>query len=367
MKIDLRFYRNVIVKAIIIFALINFAFPLIEIPGGASIYNWFVPGRTRLPFGENSSKAFNLSMFNLGAMMNSHEINGKLSDQEYRIIIIGDSSTWGTLLKPEETLSGVLNQRRLINQEGQRVKVYNLGYPTMSLVKDLILINEVIKYDPDLIVWMVTLESFPAKVQLESPLAQNNVNRIGDLLGRNAVSLDEDVTGKPSYWERTLIGRRRELADVIRLQLYGVMWAATGIDQDYPESPEDAMRDFEKDYSFHGWTGPTLPEDEMSYDAIAAGFNLASENGIDLILVNEPILISGGANSDIRYNYYYPRWAYDQYREQLMRISEERAWPFYDLWDIIPQEEFTNTAVHLSPLGEQLLADRVEQLIMDQQ
>ncbi len=367
MKIDFRFYRNVFVKGIIIFAMINFAFPLVEPSGRASVYNWLVPGRARLPFGENSSRAFNLSMFNIEAMMNSHEISGNLNKEEYRIILIGDSSTWGTLLKPEETLSGVLNQKRLATRDGRSIKVYNLGYPTMSLAKDLILMNEAIKYEPDLIIWMVTLESFPAKVQLESPLAQNNINRIDDLLNSNVDSIDDAAVGKQSYWEKTLIGRRRELADIVRLQLYGVMWAATGIDQDYPENPEDAMRDFEIDYNFHGWSGPSLSEVDLSYDAIVAGFDLARENGIGLVLVNEPILISQGNNSDIRYNYYYPRWAYDQYREQLMRISEEQAWPFYDLWDIIPQEEFTNTAVHLSPFGEQLLAERIKQLIMNQQ
>ena len=38
----------------------------------------------------------------------------------------------------------------------------------------------------------------------------------------------------PTFWDRTLIGARRPLADLLRLQLYGVLWAATGIDQDIP-------------------------------------------------------------------------------------------------------------------------------------
>ena len=36
-----------------------------------------------------------------------------------------------------------------------------------------------------------------------------------------------------------------------------------------------------------------------------------------MLLVNEPMLISNGANSEIRYNFFYPRWAYDEYRSML--------------------------------------------------
>jgi len=44
----------------------------------------------------------------------------------------------------------------------------------MSLTKDLVLLNEAMQHQPDLIIWPVTLESFPREKQLVHPLLQNN-------------------------------------------------------------------------------------------------------------------------------------------------------------------------------------------------
>src|SRR5215212_211749 len=101
----------VLVKAMILFALFNLVFiPLKEIPFGKfSLYNSLFPGRERLPYGE-VPESYSLSLFDIDAMFASHVIGGtEKTDDEYRVLLIGDSSVWGTLLKPEETLAGQLN------------------------------------------------------------------------------------------------------------------------------------------------------------------------------------------------------------------------------------------------------------------
>ena len=82
-----------------------------------------------------------------------------------------------------------------------------------------------------------------------------------------------------------------------------------------------------------------------------------------MILVNEPMLSSDGANSDIRYNFFYPRWAYDEYRQMLAEHAADNPWKYLDLWNLIPASEFTNSAIHLTPAGEGLLAKRIAQAI----
>jgi len=77
------------------------------------------------------------------------------------------------------------------------------------------------------------------------------------------------------------------------------------------------------------------------------------------LLVNEPMLISDGINSNIRYNFFYPRWAYDEYRQQLAEHAAARNWRYLDLWDLVPAVEFTNSAIHLTPAGETLLANTI--------
>ena len=60
-------------------------------------------------------------------------------------------------------------------------------------------------------------------------------------------------------WDRTIIGQRRALADVLRLQFYGVPWAVTGIDQEYradytPRQIDLAADDTWQSYAPQTWT-----------------------------------------------------------------------------------------------------------------
>jgi len=60
-----------------------------------------------------------------------------------------------------------------------------------------------------------------------------------------------------------------------------------------------------------------------------------------VLLINEPMLISTGKNSDLRYNFFYPRWAYDQYRQMMAERARSGAWNYLDLWDIFFQTAAT--------------------------
>ena len=73
----------------------------------------------------------------------------------------------------------------------------------------------------------------------------------------------------------------------------------------------------------------------------------------------KPMLISSGQNADMRYNFFYPRWAYDNYRQALSERAAQQGWRWLDAWDLVPETEFTNSAIHLTPAGEALLAQAV--------
>lgn len=354
-----------LLKAVLLFILFNLAFALLpDMPlESLSLYNTFFPGRERLPYGD-VSESYSLSPSDVNVMFASHVIAGRAkAADEYRVLLIGDSSIWGTLLRPEETLAGQLDARR-IAACGRTVRAYNLGYPTLSLIKELMLLDEAIHYQPDMVIWLTTLESFPKERQLTSPLVANNAARVRDLIERYRLSADpnDPALVRPSTWDQTFIGQRRAVADFMRLQLYGVLWAATGIDQVYPRDYTPAQIDLEPSDEFYGLhrEDRAFLEDVLAFDVLEAGMSAAP---LPTLLVNEPILISKGANSDIRYNFFYPRWAYDEYRQLLLERSAEHGWSYLDLWDLVPVEEFTNSAVHLTPEGEALLTDRVAEAI----
>jgi hypothetical protein len=365
MTSDFRFARNVILKALLLFAAFNLLFALarpLPLLGHISAYNHLFPGRLRLPYSDVPDKAYSLSMFQLDAMFASHELAaGPKPGDEFRVLLVGDSSTWGFLLPARQTLSAALNTQAAGERlpDGRHLRFYNLGYPVMSLTKDLLILSRGMRYQPDLIVWLVTLESFPYDKQLFPPLLRQNPDEVRALIGRYGLKLDTQDAGfiHPGFWDETIIGQRRALADLLRLQLYGVMWGATGIDQYIPADYTPRMEDLPADQSFHALKPPHLQADDLALDVLRAGLQTAGEAPV--LLVNEPMFISQGQNSGVRYNFYYPRWAYDDYRSIMAAESAAQGWRYLDLWDLVPGDQFTNSAVHLSAPGTEGLARKL--------
>ncbi len=353
-----RVLARVAVKGALLFVIANLLALLIEpvaLLQRVSIYNALVPGRERLPWGERPELAYNLTLDNVDAMFASHALARPKAADEFRVVLIGDSSTWGFLLRPEDTLSALLNARRL-TRDGRRVRVYNAGYPDFSLSKDAVLLHRVLRHEPDLIVWLVTLRSFPNDAQ-DHALVRAHPEALCAVMGTTCPPA-------PRAWhERTLIGQRRALADLIRLQLFGVSWAATGIDQHYPEAFEPTPRDLSADADFRGFKPPALPADALAFDVLERGIAASAHAGVPLVVVNEPILVSGGAHSDVRYNALYPRWAYDQYRALLAARMAGLGAPYLDLWDRVPEREFTNSAVHVTPAGSRVVAEELARVL----
>lgn len=365
-------YRNILIKSLLFFLALNLLFGLVDplpVLGRISAYNRLFPGRQRLPYGDQPERSYSLSLFNLDAMFASHEIAaGPKPDGEYRVLVVGDSSVWGYLLSPGDTLSAQINAAGLRLQDGRQVRAFNLGYPVMSVTKDLLILSRAMRYEPDLIVWPLTLESLPAGKQLFPPLLQNNSQEVKGLVDRldldpGRIHLDTLRQEEPGFWQRSIIGQRRSLADLLRLQLYGVLWATTGIDQEIPEEYTQRMEDLPDDDSFHDLQPPALRAEDLAFEVLAAGVQMAGTT--PLLFVNEPVFISQGENSDIRYNYYYPRWAYDSYRDLMLAQAEIQGWRYLDLWNAVDPAEFTNTAVHLSPEGQRQMAGRVSTAILE--
>jgi hypothetical protein len=94
----------------------------------------------------------------------------------------------------------------------------------------------------------------------------------------------------------------------------------------------------------------------VSIDQVHDFLELAGN--VPVLLVNEPILImSELRNSDLRYNSYYPRWVYDEYRKFMREAADRNNWRFLDLWDVFPAESFADTPLHLTPAAHRTLAE----------
>ena len=323
--------------------------------GSMSLYNSIFPGRLRLPYGDDPDLSFNLTVNQLDAMFASHVVDSKADKgSEYRVFLIGDSSVWGFLLGPEETLAAQLNQLDLHSSDGRRMNFLNLGYPTLSLTKDLLLLDYAQRYEPDLILWFVTLESLPVKKQLTSPILTLNPEAANDLIDQVDLELD-DLGGTleiPSFWERTIIGRRRILADILRHQIFGVLWTATHVDHHIPATYNQRTEDLSEELTFQGMLPEQFSLSDMAFGVLQAGIDLSQA---PIVVVNEPIFLSEGKNSDLRYNFYYPIWAYDQYRSSLIQEADLLGWELLDMWNLLPGDVFTDSAIHYNAEGVNLV------------
>lgn len=354
---------RIIWKTLLVLLVVNFVYPWLKVPNfsAISLYNSVFPGRQRLPFGENPGLSYNLTLDDINAMFDSHRIAAADATAEYSIVLIGDSSIWGTLLENDQTIAARLQaivDSRLSTRD-EPTRVYNLGYPTISVLKDLVIVDQALRYEPDMVIWFVTLNSLVKDSYKDAPIVLNNPEKANAVINKYALDIGE--LPRQNYWERTFINQRRSIYDRIHLQLLAPMWASTGIDQYIPEEFSPAARDLDADDAYEGIAGDSISEGDLDISVIA---NFIEKNpDVEVIVVNEPILISTGENSEIRYNLYYPRWAFDSYREFLSTKFAEMEIQYIDLWDAVPEFLFTNSAIHYTEQGVDIVSEKIYSFI----
>ena len=348
---------RVLIKAFSLFVIINLVYPLMNSQvARISAYNVIFPGRTRLPFGVTGDP-YTITVDNLDTMFASHLISAGKGSNEFRLALIGDSSVWGENLGASEVISEQWN--RLNVQCGAKlIKAYDLGYPHPSILKDLVILDKVIEYDPDLIIWFVTLNSLIS--QRVNPFLTANQDRVNTILDmydipfRGGSRLNRK---EPVFFENTLVGQRSNLARQIKLQMLGIVWTATGADTNTLSNDERPDFDVGDDPRYQGMQPPDDLRDMLLFGALDAGRSIAGS--IPILLVNEPVFVTHEADSQVRYNVTYPRWAYDQYRAAMNGQAQTLRWNYLDLWNAIPPEYFSDAGLHLSPHGERLLIEQV--------
>jgi hypothetical protein len=347
---------RVLIKAGVLFLLFN-AFCVVFDPFPVSfirefnLYNTLVPGRERLPYAEIPSESYSVSLLNLDDAFAVHEIAGGEPDND-SLVLIGDSSVWGWLLQPDETLGACLEKHR-------DVTAYNLGYPLLNVTKDLLILDQALAYQPDYIIWLVTLASFYPQEQLDRELIHANASQLQALIERYDLSLDLEVS-ETAWIDKTLFGKRRTLADWLRIQGYAPAWVSTGVDHRNPKFFDPVPMNLpEMDALVDGTSPQEWMRNDLAFDVLQAGMARAAEEGVPVLLVNEPIYRSSGTGSDLRYTFLYPRWAYDRYRELLAELAIENGWNYLDLWDMLPPEAFTDSEFHLTLDATCQLAERL--------
>ncbi|HEY5730185.1 MAG TPA: SGNH/GDSL hydrolase family protein [Anaerolineales bacterium] len=349
---------HIFTKALILFVLIDVSYGLIQ-PSIAeySAYNVIFPGLKRMPF-ETGENPYSITIEDVDVMFAAHEISTEKRPDEIRVALIGDSSVFGESLSNDDTLAGQWN--RANNQcNGKTIKIYNLGYPHPSIIKDLVFIDEAAARKPDLVVWFITLNTMMNQHR-QNPFIDENRLRALQIMETYDLPLGtrKELSERPThFYDQTLLGQRTFLARWLKLQALGLIWLAVG--DDLPVSSLELMlsHDVKKSPVYRDMLPGADLRPSLLLDSLPAGYDLAE--GIPILLVNEPIFIAQGFNSSIRYNDLYPRWVYDQYRDILAGQTSLHSWQYLDLWDAVPPEYFTNSPLHVNAEGERLLMEQI--------
>ncbi|HEX2698172.1 MAG TPA: hypothetical protein VHM28_10730 [Anaerolineales bacterium] len=345
---------RVLVKGLMLFALFEyFFFTSAFNVGSLDVYDALGIQRLRFPTSTYAPEDAALDAGNLDAMFASHIVSQPKAANEFRVMVFGDSAMWGIGETPDQTLPGQLGAIGLTCDD-KIVHVYNLSYPRSSATKDLMILDKALQYQPDLIVWVLTLYTLMPKTRVDHWLVTQNPDEFYEL-GSGFGFLPKDY--EPPTELDKILAKQRALFRTVRYELYSLVNLAVGVDQiqgDY----EDVPTDLSADLAFEGLYPPAIKPSQLSIDQVKDFYTLADTTPV--ILVNEPIMVlKNKTNSDVRYNFYYPRWVYDQYRQYLGEAAEQNNWDYLDLWDTFPSESFTNTPLHLNPAGERKLAEMI--------
>ena len=350
------------IKTLLIFVVANLLFAWFEPPvARLSLYNHLFPGRTRFAYGQGDRTT---SISELDALFASHEIAARKAEDEYRVVVLGDSSIWGDGLEHDQTAIKYLNEFGLTCQ-GKNVRFYNLGYPHLAAIKDMIILDRAMDFEPDAVIYSFTLRTILPKPP--NPFLKNNapyVRALPESYRLPAYPYAELDYEPPTFYEKTIIGKRVDLAWLLKLQVLGGVWTALGKDSgtNYVEPgevlfpPEPDINDLDADLSYREFDGPAdelVPYLWSGYLDTAA--EIAGETPI--LYVNQPMFIATGENSDLHYNEAYPRWAYDLYHDFIVNDMTAKDRPLLDIWDAIDASHFTGHTFHLSPDGERIKAE----------
>jgi len=366
---------RVLLKAALIYILLNLLFAWWDPPlGRLTAYNWLIPGRVRFPYSE-SPRYYSVDYNNpliqdFDALFGAHIISAdEKPTGEFRVLLLGDSATWGGHVTPEDMLASQINDLNLTTCDGRRIKAYDLGYPWPSLLRDILILDYAQRYQPDMAVWLVTLHSFEKKAADRDFLVPH-AERMTEVIEKYQLVLPKVYTEQSvqlTFWDRTIVGQKERLKNILLNQVFGLMWAATGIDNanGLPANRPSLPLDADADISYFDYRSaeesPVLVRSLM-FDILRVGTEISGD--APLIVVNEPIYMVSGRNSDLRYNHLYPRWAYDAYRQALTDWMASRGYPFHDFWDALPASRFSNDMAHRDPQGEAQLAGLLAPILL---
>ena len=130
----------------------------------------------------------------LELMLRQHELCWRepKTPGELRVALYGSSAAYGFPLPAEKGLAGLLNAH--FEAVGMPAHVYNLAMVTTYQVRDAVIMSESLPYDPDVIIYPITLADFRHLAPLQDAIVTN-------FFRMNATALQRAIDAPPAGLE----------------------------------------------------------------------------------------------------------------------------------------------------------------------
>src|SRR5260221_9458331 len=351
---DRRIWFRIALKALVIVLVADVLFIIFrpfDSISSYSVYGHFLPLRKRITVPARDEQS---QLGKLETLLHAHEISQPKAADEFRVVVLGDSGINGWGVPDEQTISGYLTALGQ-NIRSRKGHAYNLAYIGPNVTRDFLIADAALAYQPDLILWFVTEDGFLNKTP--DRLLEFNQPRLTQLTAQFQLSdLNARLYGhyQDVWWQRSLLAQRGDIYQWITFQT-SALARADFLSVDFGAMQKNPAQQYQLDDG-----QPTqLQMPSASWLPLTA---LGQLTNVPVLIVNEPIYSVSEPSS--MYDALYDRSLYDKYRGVLASFcADNRLWCL-DLWNSLPQMDFSDTPLHHTPMGNQTIASLVAREII---
>jgi len=310
----------------------------------------------------------------LEPLLRQHEIcwYAAAHPDELRIFVYGNSAVFGFPLPVEETLGPLLN--RQFPEADIPAHLFNLGFVAAYQIKDALIIHESLKYQPDVIVYALTLSEFnhvrPEMAKLRTPQPGAEVMR--QFIGSNARELAAFAEERPAGLAAALEAYRslpgssahachflpgdhlRQLGALVRTAVH--LHARSIRTRLFPNHPAPQLqtrgRQSRYDCAHTKSEYAQLYRRWTDWNVLTYLRQIHQTLGIPIVVVNWPV---AHEPIDDCYNVRYPSAALQQFNNWMERETRTRGMYYVNLQTLLPADDFLDS-LHVSARGHRKIA-----------
>jgi hypothetical protein len=311
-------------------------------------------------------------VFWLDLLLRQHQLcwSAVSGGADARLILLGSSAVFGFPLPVEQSFGALLNDH--FRRDGIPARLFNLCSVFPYQLRDAVILHEALRYDPDIIVYPMTLSEFAHMAPVLFP------PQLVEFFDRNRRALGEVVAERPAGLEDafdhyrpmlelgtppTLYERLREVGAFARISAAEhARFLARRLDPSLPLKPLGktlTTRQTKYDCAVTKQKAELDFDDWKSWSILEHLAELRSRRGVEVLVVHWPIAHEPVGDC---YNVRYPNDAERDFAAWMRVETQRLGLEYLDLHDFLPAEEFLDS-LHVSPEGHRKIAARMAEVL----